>query len=113
MPTEEEIRVYAIVAVTFLALVGLVVQIYFRQGKIESTLEFMQKQVDASAATMRQEFQTTREEFKAALSREGESWRAETKRLVDAILLHGHDRDGTVVFRVPPPIGTENPTTSD
>ena len=109
MPTEEEIRIYAIVAVTFLALVGLIVQIYFRQGKIESTLEFMQKQVDASATTMRQEFQTTREEFKAALSREG----AETKRLVDAILLHSHDRDGTVVFRVPPPIGTENPTTSD
>ena len=43
MPTEEEIRIYAIVAVTFLALVGLIVQIYFRQGKIESTLEFMQK----------------------------------------------------------------------
>lgn len=34
MPTEEEIRIYAIVAVTFLALVGLIVQIYFRQGKI-------------------------------------------------------------------------------
>ena len=113
MPTEEEIIIYGIIAATFLALVGLIVQIYFRQGKIESTLEYMQKQFDASAATMRQEFQTTREEFKTALRGEGEAWRTETKRLVDAILPHSHDRDGTVVYRVPLPAGTENPATGD
>ncbi len=79
MPTPDVVAFYVPMAAVFLAVVGLTVTIYFRQGRMEATLESIQKQIDI----------------------DGNSTRTEIRHLVNALTTHRHSGRGRAYFRTP------------
>ena len=52
---------------------------------------------------MRENNRQLREEMRELIRSESEATRTEIRRLVDALVSHHHEADGSIVFRIPPP----------
>ena len=92
------IAALASVAVTFVAVLGLVGPVYMRLGRLEGEIMATRERSD--------------EQFREARERSG-AQHAETmseiRRLTDAFLSHSHAPDGGIIFRIPPPAGLNPP----
>ena len=90
------IAAFASAAVALFALLGLVGPVYLRLGRVEGEVKANRERSD--------------EQFREARERsdvQHAETLAEIRRLTDAFLSHSHAPDGGIVFRIPPPAGSD------
>ena len=82
--------------------------------KIDSTREFLLQGIQHSEEMLLKRIQHSEEmllkriQHSEEMSRtEHEATRAEIRRLIDALLSHSHDADGSIRFPIPPPTSAE------
>ena len=104
-----------------IAFVGVNARIFTRLGGLEQGFELLRndyKELREDNRQLREEMRADnrqlREEMRAEIREsnqqlrelvrsESEATRAEIRRLVDALVSHHHEADGSIVFRIPPP----------
>lgn len=86
------IAAFASVAVTFLAVLGLVGPVCMRLGRMEGEVKATRERSDEQFREARERSDVQHAEVLS-----------EIRRLTDAFLSHSHAPDGGIIFRVPPP----------
>ena len=102
---------FATAGAVLIAVIGLMSSVHYRLGKLEQGQQTLAQEDAHTREMTAQENAHTRELLmqEIAASRErSDAQHAETlaaiQRLTDAFLSHSHDIDGTIQFRVPPPV---------
>ena len=102
------IAALASLAVALVAFVGLAAPVYLRLGRLEGEVKAGRERADYQHSQAREHTDALFAQAREHADTQHTETLREIRRLTDAFLSHSHAPDGGIIFRIPPPAGSNS-----